>query len=166
MTETRSSIQNRARRGRCISRVATLLAALFCASTLSKSAFASSCNRDIVAQIAMAAGQVCWSYRGPATTFVGAFSGGQAISAQMVGEASDYDPRTGGVATSWRPRDPNVEGRADSSSARRKRRGSSPLSRPRTGPIASAFRPARCGAPPAWSRFALGDRRDSEPAAL
>ena len=110
MTETRSSIQNRARRGRCISRVATLLAALFCASILSKSAFASSCNRDIVAQIAMAAGQVCWSYRGPATTFVGAFSGGQAISAQMVGEASDYDPRTGGVATSWRPRDPNVEG--------------------------------------------------------
>jgi hypothetical protein len=93
-----------------MSRVTTLLAALFCASTLSKPAFASSCNKDIVVQIAMTAGQKCWSYRGPATTFVGAFSGGQAISAQMVGEASDYDPRTRRVVTSWRSRDPNVEG--------------------------------------------------------
>jgi hypothetical protein len=58
----------------------------------------------------MAAGQVCWSYRGAATTFVGRFSVGKTISAQMIGEASDYDPRSGSVATVSRPRDPNVEG--------------------------------------------------------
>ena len=28
----------------------------------------------------------------------------------MMGEASDYDPRSGRVVTTWRARDPNVEG--------------------------------------------------------
>jgi hypothetical protein len=58
----------------------------------------------------MAPGQVCWSYRGDATIFVGKFGVGQAITTQMIGEASDYDPRSGSIATVTRPRDPNVEG--------------------------------------------------------
>ena len=58
----------------------------------------------------MASGQVCWSYRGAATTFVGRFGVGKTITAHMIGEASDYDPRNGSVATVSRPRDPNVEG--------------------------------------------------------
>jgi hypothetical protein len=85
-------------------------AALNLGLVLPVSASASSCNKDVVAQIRMAAGQVCWSYRGAATTFVGRFSVGKTISAQMIGEASDYDPRSGSVATVSRPRDPNVEG--------------------------------------------------------
>ncbi len=47
---------------------------------------------------------------GAATTFVGDFSHGQTIAAEMVGEASDYDPRTGRAAPVQRPRDPYVEG--------------------------------------------------------
>ncbi len=70
---------------------------------------ASSCDREIVVRIQMA-GQACWSYRGPAATFVGDFSHGQRIAAQMMGRASEYDPRSGRVATLWRARDPNVEG--------------------------------------------------------
>jgi hypothetical protein len=85
-------------------------AALACSLAVPVSASASSCSKDVVAQIRMAAGQVCWSYRGAATTFVGRFSVGKTISAQMIGEASDYDPRSGSVATVSRPRDPNVEG--------------------------------------------------------
>jgi hypothetical protein len=42
--------------------------------------------------------------------FIGKFSSGQTVSAQMTGEATDYDPRSGRVATVSRPRDPNVEG--------------------------------------------------------
>jgi len=80
------------------------------AAAPSGAAEASSCDRNVVARILMAPGQKCWSYRGAATTFVGDFSHGQRIAAQMTGKASDYDPRTGGVTTSWRPRDPNVEG--------------------------------------------------------
>jgi hypothetical protein len=87
-----------------------LAAALAIVPAVSNSAFASSCSKDVVAQIRMAPGQVCWSYRGAATTFVGKFSVGEAITAQMTGEASDYDPRSGTVATVSRPRDPNVEG--------------------------------------------------------
>ena len=89
---------------------AVLTTALACVPFISDLARASSCNKDVVAPIQMAAGQVCWTYRGAATTFVGSFSSGQAISAQMTGEASEYDPRSGRVATVWRPRDPNVEG--------------------------------------------------------
>ncbi len=60
--------------------------------------------------IRMPAGQKCWTYHGAATTFVGDFSHGQTISAEMTGEAAEMDPRSGQVTTFWRPRDPNVEG--------------------------------------------------------
>jgi hypothetical protein len=71
---------------------------------------ASSCGREVAAQIRLTSGRVCWTYRGSATLFIGKFSSGQTISAQMTGEATDYDPRSGGAATVSRPRDPNVEG--------------------------------------------------------
>ena len=58
----------------------------------------------------MAAGKACWSYRGAATTFIGDFGHGRTIAVQMMGQASEYDPRSGHVASFWRPRDPNVEG--------------------------------------------------------
>jgi hypothetical protein len=77
---------------------------------LPTSAFATSCSHDVVAQIRFTGHRACWSYRGPATSFVGKFSSGQTVSAQMTGEATDYDPRTGTAATVSRPRDPNVEG--------------------------------------------------------
>jgi hypothetical protein len=77
---------------------------------LSTSGFATSCSREVVAQIRFPTGQACWTYRGSATLFVGKFSSGQTISAQMTGEATDYDPRSGTAATVSRPRDPNVEG--------------------------------------------------------
>jgi len=64
----------------------------------------------VVAQIRFSFGKACWTYRGPATLFVGKFASGQTISAQMTGAAADYDPRSGSVATVSRPRDPNVEG--------------------------------------------------------
>ena len=71
---------------------------------------ATSCSRDVVAQIRFTGRQVCWTYRGSATSFIGKFSTGQSVSAQMTGEATDYDPRSGSAATVSRPRDPNVEG--------------------------------------------------------
>ena len=73
-------------------------------------AVASACDHEIVVRIEMSAGQACWTYRGDATTFVGDFSHGQRIAAQMMGLASEYDPRNGRVVTFWRARDPNVEG--------------------------------------------------------
>jgi hypothetical protein len=87
-----------------------LAAALALAPALSTSALASSCSREVVAQIRFPARQACWTYRGAATLFVGRFSNGQIISAQMTGEATDYDPRDGSTAAVSRPRDPNVEG--------------------------------------------------------
>ena len=89
-------------------RIFALINALGC--YLSVSAHATSCDKEVVARIRFPAAHACWSYRGPATLFVGKFSSGQAISAQMTGEATDYDPRSGGAATVSRPRDPNVEG--------------------------------------------------------
>lgn len=87
-----------------------LAASLAVVPLFSTPAPASSCNKLVTAQIKLAASQACWSYRGAATSFVGKFLSGQAISVQMVGEASDYDPRDGRVAKVLRPRDPNVEG--------------------------------------------------------
>ena len=87
-----------------------LTAAVTLASALSTSALATSCSREVAARIRFPQHQACWTYRGPATLFVGKFSSGQTISAQMTGEATDYDPRSGGAATVSRPRDPNVEG--------------------------------------------------------
>jgi hypothetical protein len=86
------------------------LAAAAFVSALSTSALATSCSREVVAQIRFTGRQACWSYRGAATLFVGKFSTGQTVSAQMTGEATDYDPHNGSAATVSRPRDPNVEG--------------------------------------------------------
>jgi hypothetical protein len=91
-------------------RRAALAAAVALISAHSTSAYATSCSREVVAQIRFSSGKACWAYRGPATLFVGKFSNGQTISAQMTGEATDYDPRDGSTATVSRPRDPNVEG--------------------------------------------------------
>jgi hypothetical protein len=85
-----------------------LVGALSCARA--PSSHASSCDKEVAARIRFPARQACWTYRGPATLFVGKFSSGQTISAQMTGQATDYDPRSGGAATVSRPRDPNVEG--------------------------------------------------------
>jgi hypothetical protein len=91
-------------------RRAALAAALALVPALSTSALAKSCSGEVAAQIRLTGGHACWTYRGPATSFIGKFSSGQAISAQMTGEATDYDPRSGQAATVSRPRDPNVEG--------------------------------------------------------
>jgi hypothetical protein len=97
------------RRGSPIHTLAALAATAFI-SAHATSAYASSCSREVVAQIRFPARQACWTYRGPATQFVGKFSNGQAISTQMTGEAADYDPRNGSTTMYQRPRDPNVEG--------------------------------------------------------
>jgi hypothetical protein len=85
-----------------------LVGALSCAGAAPS--HASSCDKEVAAQIRFPVRQACWTYRGPATLFVGKFSSGQTVSAQMTGEATDYDPRSGGASTVSRPRDPNVEG--------------------------------------------------------
>jgi hypothetical protein len=85
-----------------------LVGALSCVGAASSRA--SSCDKEVVAQIRFTGRQVCWTYRGPATSFVGKFSSGQTVSAQMTGEATDYDPRSGDATMVSRPRDPNVEG--------------------------------------------------------
>jgi hypothetical protein len=97
-------------RARPIQTSIALAAAVALTSAPSTSALATSCSREVAAQIRFPSGKACWTYNGPATLFVGKFASGQAISAQMTGEATDYDPRSGGVATVSRPRDPNVEG--------------------------------------------------------
>jgi hypothetical protein len=86
------------------------LAAAVFVSALSTPALATSCSREVVAQIRFTGRRACWTYRGAATLFIGKFSNGQTVSAQMTGEATDYDPRNGSAATVSRPRDPNVEG--------------------------------------------------------
>jgi len=91
-------------------RAGSALAAALLAPALAPPASASSCSREVVAHIRIPPGKACWTYRGPATSFVGAFSSGQAVSAQMTGEATDYDPRSGSATKVSRPRDPNVEG--------------------------------------------------------
>jgi len=73
-------------------------------------ALGGACSREVVARIRTPPGEPCWTYRGTATVFVGKLSNGRTISVQMTGESTEYDPRTGQVATRWRPRDPNVEG--------------------------------------------------------
>jgi hypothetical protein len=86
------------------------LAAALALAPTPGSAFAASCSRNVVAQIRFTRGQVCWAYRGSATLFSGKFLSGQTVSAQMTGEATDYDPRSGSTTMVVRPRDPNVEG--------------------------------------------------------
>ena len=77
---------------------------------MAEAADAGACSVEVKVRIQMPAWQTCWSYRGTATTFIGEFAYGKRIAVRMVGEASDYDPRTGRTVTSWRARDPNVEG--------------------------------------------------------
>ena len=130
------------------SRNAVLAVALVCVPFISGLARASSCNKDVVAPIQMAAGQLCWTYRGAATTFVGSFSSGQAITAQMIGEASEYDPRSGRVATVWRPRDPNVEGPGGFFFSAAQAPGELTFVAPANGPYRFSFSPcAMWGAP-------------------
>jgi hypothetical protein len=127
---------------------AVLVTALACVPLISGLARASSCNKDVVAPIQMAAGQACWTYRGAATTFVGSFSSGQAITAQMIGEASEYDPRSGRVATIWRPRDPNVEGPGGFFFGAAQGPGELTFVAPANGPYRFSFSPcAMWGAP-------------------
>ena len=97
-------------RVRSIQTSVALAAAVALTSAQSTSALATSCSREVTARIRFAGRQACWTYRGPATLFVGKFSSGQTVSAQMTGEATDYDPRSGDATTVSRPRDPNVEG--------------------------------------------------------
>src|SRR5208337_3166072 len=71
-------------------RNAVLVTALAGVPLISGLARASSCNKDVVAPIQMAAGQVCWTYRGAATTFVGSFVDG-GLNPRLSGGA----PKTG-----------------------------------------------------------------------
>ena len=91
-------------------RIRVLAGALAFACATPLPALAGSCRREIAVRIELPPGQDCWTYWGAATTFIGDFSHGQTIAAEMVGEASDYDPRTGRAAPVQRPRDPYVEG--------------------------------------------------------
>lgn len=91
-------------------RRAALSVAMAFVIALSTSALATSCDHEVVAQIRITGRQVCWTYRGSATSFIGKFSSGQTVSAQMTSEAIDYDPRSGSAVAVSRPRDPNVEG--------------------------------------------------------
>ncbi len=109
MADGRSLGASRTSRSRAVQR-AVLAAALACGPVIPDSALASSCSKEVVAHIRVTPGQACWSYRGAATTFVGKFGVGKTIVAQMIGEASVHDPRSGSAATVSRPRDPNVEG--------------------------------------------------------
>jgi hypothetical protein len=95
-------------RGRAAASFLALAGALSCGGAYSSRA--SSCDKEVAAQIRFPAHQACWTYRGAATLFVGTFASGQTIVAQMTGEATDYDPRNGSAMTVSRPRDPNVEG--------------------------------------------------------
>ncbi len=101
----------------------------------------------------MAAGQVCWTYRGAATTFVGSFSSGQAITAQMIGQASEYDPRSGRVATVWRPRDPNVEGPGGFFFGAVQAPGQLTFVAPANGPYRFSFSPCAMGGAPGAVRI-------------
>ena len=90
--------------------ISRAVALLSLAAVQAAPALASGCDRVTVARIRMPAAHKCWSYHGAATAFVGDFSHGQTISAEMKGEAAEMDPRSGRATTVWRPRDPNVEG--------------------------------------------------------
>ena len=125
-----------------------LTAAVTLASALSTSALATSCSREVAAQIRFPPGKACWTYHGAATLFIGKLSSGQTVSAQMTGEAADYDPRSGSVATISRPRDPNVEGPGGYFFAVPDAPGVMTFSAPATGTYRFSFSPcAMWGAP-------------------
>ena len=120
----------------------------FHASAMMADAHAGACRVDVKVRIQMAPDQMCWTYRGAATTFVGAFAYGQRISVQMIGQVSDYDPRTGRTVASWRPRDPNVEGPGGFFSGAAEAPGSLTFAAPASGTYRFSFAPcALWGAP-------------------
>lgn len=96
------------------------------------------------------AGRACWTYRGTATTFVGDFSHGQRIAAQMIGQAAEADPSSGRIIISWRPRDPYVEGPGGFFFSGAQAPGDLTFVARRMEPTASAFRLVRCGARRGW----------------
>lgn len=118
---------------------AALAVAMAFVLALSTSASATSCSHEVVAQIRFAGRQVCWTYRGSATSFVGKFSSGQTVSAQMRGDAIDYDPRSGSAVAVSRPRDPNVEGPGGVLLRRSGRPGRFDLHRPQYGELSLQF---------------------------
>ncbi len=112
------------------------------------SALASGCDRVTVVRIRMPGGHKCWSYHGAATAFVGDFSHGQTISAEMRGEAAEMDPRSGQVTPVWRPRDPNVEGPGGFFFGEAQAPGALTFIAPANGPYRFSFSPcAMWGAP-------------------
>ena len=107
-----------------------------------------SCDHDIAAPIRLAPGQACWTYHGPATSFTGSFSSGETVSAQMTGQATDYDPRSGRASRVSRPRDPNVEGPGGFFFGAPQAPGSLTFVAPATGTYRFSFSPcAMWGAP-------------------
>jgi len=111
-------------------------------------AAAGACNRESVAQIRTLEGGSCWTYRGAATTFIGDFSSGQRISAEMAGQAAEADPRSGAVTTRWRPRDPNVEGPGGFFDGEAEAPGTLTFAAPANGTYRFSFSPcAMWGAP-------------------
>ena len=73
-------------------------------------AWSSACNEEVVVEIHMAEGDLCWDYRGNATTFVGKFAGGQNVEVRMSGESAQFDPVTKKDIVTWEVRSPSVEG--------------------------------------------------------
>jgi hypothetical protein len=102
----------------------------------------------------MAPGQACWTYRGAATTFIGDLGHGQTVAVQMMGQAAEYDPRSGHVATFWRPRDPNVEGPGGFFFGDAEASGVLTLRAPANGTYRFSFSPCAMWGRRAPSRFA------------
>ena len=65
-------------------------------------AWSSACNEEVVVEIHMAEGDLCWDYRGNATTFVGKFAGGQNVEVRMSGESAQFDPVTKKDIVTWK----------------------------------------------------------------
>ena len=70
-------------------------------------AWSSACNEEVVVEIHMAEGDLCWDYRGNATTFVGKFAGGQNVEVRMSGESAQFDPVTKKDIVTWEARSPS-----------------------------------------------------------
>ena len=117
------------------------LAALAASSMASAVAHAGACHGDTTVRIERAPDDKCWIYRGEATTFIGAFAYGERIAIWMSGEHSDYDPRTGHKVTSWRPRDPNVEGPGGFFTGAAEAPGSLSFTAPASGTYRVSFAP-------------------------
>ena len=110
------------------------------------------------ARIERPAGQAVWTER---ALFVGKFSNGQTISAQMTGEATDYDPRAGSAATVSRPRDPNVEGPGGYFFGAPDAPGVLTFVAPATGSYRFSFSPCAMWGAPGASRYARTNRTGS-----